>query len=466
MRILFLASLFVALLSCNNDLNTIGDTMIPAEGFIEIQSFDITETSTVRLDSFPTDLYTLSSVMNSSRLSLGHIKDMYTGEVTATPYFQIASSGITKIDVDKGYIYDSLTMNFPFDYTSMKLIAGDTVNMQTYTLYRLNEYPKINYDEPAIFNTDSMLYDTDKPLAEKLNIRFDNDYFNNPGLGNRNAYFKLNDELGREIFDRMQAQDPIFERPMDFIRDFIKGLTIVPSSTNTVLVPIDISQAALICHYHAGSDQSTGSFSLPALATINSSLGSYFSFTNIKHTPTPWLEGVNWKDSIPFSVNGQAVVQGMNGYALKMKLPYIANNDAYKTILKAEIVLKPIVGNAEDIPELKNTTLQIFNLDRNGRLRSALTDMAGNSVTATLQANPDYQDSKSYVIDITDYYNSVVTSASDIDPQLNLLIGLVGVPRQIGYDETLTMVGAVATTFDRIVIDKTPILRIYYANYK
>ena len=149
-----------------------------------------------------------------------------------------------------------------------------------------------------------------------------------------------------------------------------------------------------------------------------------------------------------------------------MKLPYIANNDAYKTILKAEIVLKPIVGNAEDIPELKNTTLQIFNLDRNGRLRSALTDMAGNSVTATLQANPDYQDSKSYVIDITDYYNSVVTSASDIDPQLNLLIGLVGVPRQIGYNETLTMVGAVATTFDRIVIDKTPILRIYYANYK
>ena len=87
-------------------------------------------------------------------------------------------------------------------------------------------------------------------------------------------------------------------------------------------------------------------------------------------------------------------------------------------------------------------------------------------MTATLQANPDYQDSKSYVIDITDYYNSVVTSASDIDPQLNLLIGLVGVPRQIGYNETLTMVGAVATTFDRIVIDKTPILRIYYANYK
>ncbi len=465
MRIFFLASLFVALLSCNNDLNTIGDTMIPAEGFIEIQTFEIAETSTVRLDSFPTDLYTLSSVMNSGRLTLGHIKDLYTGEVTATPYFQIVGNGIANIDVDKGYVYDSLTMNFPFDYTSMKLLAGDTVNMQTYTLHRLSEYPQINYNEPAIFNTDSMAYNANEPLA-KLSMRLDNDYFNNPGLGNRNVYFKLSNELGRELFNRMQAQDPIFERPMEFIRDFIQGLTIVPASTNTALIPIDISKVSLTCHYHAGSDQTTGSFSLPAFALVESSLGAYFSFTNIKHTPAPWLEGANWQDSIPFSVKKQAVVQGMNGYALKVKLPYIANNDAYKTILKAEIVLKPIVGNAEDIPELKNTTLQIFSLDRNGRLRSALTDISGNSVTATLQANPDYQDSKSYVIDITDYYNSVVTSASDIDPQLNLLIGLVGVPKQIGYDETLTMIGAVATTFDRVVIDETPILRIYYANYK
>lgn len=465
MRIFFLASLFVALLSCNNDLNTIGDTMIPAEGFIEIQTFDITETSTVRLDSFPTDLYSLSGVMNSSYLTLGHMKDMYTGEVTATPYFQIAGNGITTIDVDRGYVYDSLTMNFPFDYTSMKLIAGDTINMQTYTLYRLSEYPKINYKEPAIFNTESMAYREEDALAT-LSLRLDNDFFTNPGLGGRNVYFKLSDKLGRELFDRMRAQDPIFERPLEFIRDYINGLAIVPAQTNTTLIPIDISKAALTCHYHAGNDQATGSFSLPALASINSSLGSYFSFTNIKHTPSSWLEGANWRDSIPFSSKNQAVVQGMNGYALKIKLPYIANNDIYKTILKAEIVLKPIIGNAEDIPELKNTTLQIFSLDRYGRLRSALTDLSGNTLTASLQSNPDYQDSKSYVIDITDYYNSIASSVADIDPQLNLLIGLAGVSRQIGYDETLTMVGTVATTFDRIVIDEIPILRIYYANYK
>ena len=78
MRIFFLASLFIVLLSCNNDLNTIGETMIPSEGSIEIRTYDIEETSTVRLDSFPTDLYTLYKIMNSQQLTLGHINDRIT----------------------------------------------------------------------------------------------------------------------------------------------------------------------------------------------------------------------------------------------------------------------------------------------------------------------------------------------------------------------------------------------------
>ena len=73
---------------------------------------------------------------------------------------------------------------------------------------------------------------------------------------------------------------------------------------------------------------------------------------------------------------------------------------------------------------------------------------------------------KRQVIDITDYYNNMVSSGVNHDPQLNLLIGLRGAPMQIGYDETKAMVGNVATTFDRLVIDELPILRIYYANYK
>ena len=41
MRIVFLAGLLFALYSCNNDLNTIGDTMVPAEGYVNIETFEI-----------------------------------------------------------------------------------------------------------------------------------------------------------------------------------------------------------------------------------------------------------------------------------------------------------------------------------------------------------------------------------------------------------------------------------------
>ena len=52
-----------------------------------------------------------------------------------------------------------------------------------------------------------------------------------------------------------------------------------------------------------------------------------------------------------------------------------------------------------------------------------------------------------------------------IDPELNLLIGLAGSPVQVGVDEINTFVGANNLTFQRLIVDKTPVLRIYYANY-
>lgn len=60
----------------------------------------------------------------------------------------------------------------------------------------------------------------------------------------------------------------------------------------------------------------------------------------------------------------------------------------------------------------------------------------------------------------------MVNNGNNIDPQLNLAIGLQGTPRQIGVAEIPTMVGSVATSFDRLILDDIPVLKIYYAKYK
>ena len=152
MRIFFLFSFLFVLYSCNNDLNTIGDTMIPADGYIEVTVHNIDESYTIRLDSFPTSVNTLNTYLNSNQLTLGKILDQTTGTTTATPYFQIAGNGfVNDLNFDDNYTYDSLTLAIPFN-SEIAILAGDTTAQQKFYLYRLNEYPLVDYNEPCIYN--------------------------------------------------------------------------------------------------------------------------------------------------------------------------------------------------------------------------------------------------------------------------------------------------------------------------
>ncbi len=456
MRIFFLISFLFALYSCNNDLNTIGDTMIPADGYVEITTYEIEESSTIRLDSFPTSVNILSTYLNSNQLTLGKITDQTTGVTTATPYFQIAGNGFaSNLNFNDNYTYDSLTLSLPYNNKTHSLLAGDTTQLQTFYLYRLKDYPRMDYDEPCIFNNFKLPYfDGEANKLATLQLRFEKEYLNNSI-----RYFKLKDDLGQELFDLMRAKDSMFIYPVDFM-NYFKGFAIVPDEDNTALLPIDASALSLTCHYHLGD--ATYTFSLPAV-------GGYYAFSNIEHTPQPGsvLNGINWNKPVAFTEDNFAVIQGLDGYMLKLKLPYLPPLEDYKTILKVEIELKPRLVNYENIPEPTNQNpIQVFVLDKYSKLISALSDYAGNAVYGYLQSNPNYPDERKYVIDITDYYTNMVSSGVNLDPQLNLAIGLQGTPRQVGVNEFNTMVGTNSTTFARLIIEELPVLKIYYAKYK
>ena len=309
----------------------------------------------------------------------------------------------------------------------------------------------MDYDNPYIYNNDEFSYE--KESLGRLQLRFEKNY-----LENSNLYFKLNDDLGRELFHLMQGKDSIFlpANAYDFIRYF-NGLVIIPDENNSALLPIDASTLSLTCHYHLGT--SPYSFSLPAA-------GNFYAFTNITHSPTPILKGVSWFQPLSFNKAQMGVIQGLDGYMLKLQLPYLPANESYKTIIKAEIELKPKLVNYENIPEPTKSYIQVFALDKFSKLTGPLSDYSGNPVYGYLQSNVNYPDERKYIIDITDYYISMVNGSGNIDPQLNLAIGLQGTPRQLGVAEIPTMVGSVAISFDRLIIDELPILKVYYAKYK
>ena len=247
MKIFFLLSFLFVLYSCNNDLNTIGDSMIPANGYVEIVTQDIENSYTIRLDSFPTSINALS-YLSSTQLTLGKIEDKTTGTTIATPYFQIIGNGYdSRLNFNDNYTYDSLTLNIATNYQALTLLAGDTTSLQTFYLHRLTDYPRMDYDNPYIYNNDEFSYE--KESLGRLQLRFEKNY-----LENSNLYFKLNDDLGRELFHLMQGKDSIFlpANAYDFIRYF-NGLVIIPDENNSALLPIDASTLSLTCHYHLGT---------------------------------------------------------------------------------------------------------------------------------------------------------------------------------------------------------------------
>lgn len=67
--------------------------MVPAEGYVNIETFDI-ETSTVRLDSFPTSLNILTKMLESNQLTLGKMTDKTTGVTTPLPISSFTEVGI------------------------------------------------------------------------------------------------------------------------------------------------------------------------------------------------------------------------------------------------------------------------------------------------------------------------------------------------------------------------------------
>ena len=458
MRIIFLAIFLSVLYSCNNDLNTIGDTLVPAEGYVDVESFNI-ETFTVQLDSFPTSLNVLSNILNSNNLIVGRMSDKVTGITQATPYFQIMGKGNNGVpNYDDNYVYDSLTLTFPFDYSQTKVLAGDTTTVQTFRVFRLNDYPRYDYDDPCIYNDATFPYDKSKPLGE-LSIRLERQFLSQKGK----RYIKLDDALGMELFNLIRSQDSLLEpaNTLDFIRYF-NGLTIVPDENNMALLPIDGSSLQLRCHYHLNENPSTYSFN--AISSYSS--GGFYAFTNIEHDsiPNTPLAKASWKNPLPFSDGDQAVIQGLNGYMMKMILPFKTDVNTYRTILKVEIVLEPKVDNFEDIPE--PSIIQVFTLDKYSRITGILTDLSGNPVYGYPEINPNYKEDRKYRIDITDYYNSIVSGVSGgIDPVLYLLVGLQGTPVQVGTREIKTFVGTNNLSFQRLIIDEVPTLRIYYANY-
>lgn len=435
MKNIFFIFCLILCWACNNDVTSIGQDLINDDSYVEHVRYNIETSSTIKLDSFPTS--TGKTGASLSNMIVGTIHDPITGVTTATPYLTLVPAGGSNIE--RIHVYDSVTFNLCYNGQ----IWGDTNTIQSFQLHQLTELPVLDPQNDLLFNITTTPYNpvplgSGRILARTQNLK--------------KFQIRLNDELGRELFDKVKYNDPDIKNAHFFVKYF-KGVVLVPDETNTCIFGFSSTADSINIqlHFHNADNKLTYSFT-------PSSAYSEYVYENLKNDAedTPYATLTEQTQNLSFydaarvgAPYGQLVTQGLSGYAIKMRLPVAPAGEKYKTVVKAEIELRPQPGvfNQIKMPE----SLYIYQSNPQNTLISTLTRPDGSAITGKLYREEGKPEKDRYVVNITDYYNALCQSAN-ADAKNYIIISVPA--------------NEMATTFDRLTVDRIPVLNIYYARYE
>lgn len=446
MRLLFfLSAMLCCLYACNNELTTIGQDLINNSNHISQQDIRLTNTGTIMLDSFPTSSGEYGSAL--SEMYVGRYQDDFTGETEAAMCFQIAP--LTQPNIDQKYFLDSVT----FHFTYARKIWGDTIyaGLQTFELYQLGELPELprtpNNESDYFYNNSTIDWEhatflsSVSFLPERTNIG--------------NSYFKITEkwEYWENLFKMMQYKDDIFT-PVNnsfysFYKflDYFKGLAIKASDdeNNNCIMALRTTRDSMYMrfHYHEGETQHHVDLGI---------LTAYpeYNYNRIVTKPLTKFEILteSQKNEVMFDEADIALIQGMSGYVTKIVLPNPEVLPAYTTVIKAEIEIKPYVWH--EMPIAAPSTISVYATNDLNENRGLVYNTTSSAVTGNYVQDPHNIENNRYIFDITDYYmrlqNSPVMEGEE--PQLLLTLP----------DMT--------ASYNRVIIEEKPILRLYFANYR
>lgn len=436
-KLIYLVVTLIFIQSCANELKTIAEDFIGNGSSIELYEYRIDKTSTIKIDSFATS--TGSSTISLSEIFVGRYMDpLYGGETVIEPTFSISPAFAPVLE--ENATLDSVT--FKFGYTGK--LWGDTISLreQELILYETAQLP--TYDEE---NDNSVMYNN-KPLPP-FRRELAKTYIIPNKQGLNDAYFKIDitsyDSYFRKLFDRMKYGDNLFyDLPWSFIDEF-KGLAITPGKNNDIIFGIRATSDSLyMCfHYHFG-EMIKSQFYVP----LSTPLFQYFNATNIPNEKFKSLK--TQRDEVSIEKASYALIQGLSGYMIKMELPAPPPQDQFSTIVKAELELNPHVFYNSSIAMPK--TISVYKSNADNEILGPLTQGGGIEIKGELITDKQNLDASHYKIDLTDFYNTLSQSPEfpeDSDQYTHIIIS----------------VNSMAETFDRIVVEEIPILRLYYAHY-
>ena len=392
---------FVFLIACATDETATyevgGDFIDNSIQIRVIDTFSI-KAGTFKLDSLPTS--------STNRILLGSINDNNLGHLTAQSYLQLVTSTFS---IDTDAVYDSIGMILNYD----NYYYGDTTKVQTYKLHRIIE--TVEPEEGTVFyNTSSLDYDTD--------ILGQVSFIAKPNRETDSVYVKMDDVLGKEIFDKIVDND--INNTDDFLQYF-RGLAIIPDTT------ID----SHVLGFNAQTTQgSVGNSSMRLYYTINDAdnednsyyvdfviSGAEKQFNQIlTDVSATVLQDFEDEEEIKLSETTEDLIftQAGTGVSARIEMPSIKRlAELYEnaTTLSAELTFTPLAGTYDE-NDLLPETLSVYIVDNKNRIIQQLVDINGTTSSAFLnQESSEFNENTYYTVDLSGFVEQILFSEQDLN---------------------------------------------------
>ncbi|UUF16224.1 MULTISPECIES: DUF4270 family protein [Flavobacterium] len=371
------------------------------------------EMSTINFDSLITS--------GQSRILIGNYDDPILGKVKSNSYFQLSASSYALNNSGS----DTETVNFVFDSISMILkydnyYYGDTTQVQKFDIHRLTQKVKPNKDDDSFYNNSTLSYSDESLGTVSYKPRpIEKDSIN----------IKMSKDFGEALFQKIKKREIT---GLDNLTEYLKGLVLVPSSSNSSSVIGFHTATSKVRMYYskyqgdADADSFFIDFLMSNTATQFNSISLDKTGTIIQNLP------VSTSKLSSSLTNKQGFIQSGTGVACRIDFPNIKqlkNISSNGAIVDAQMFIKPVNNSYSNKYPLADS-LKVYVGDNLNRISGSLLNAAGAAVYGTLsQKSDEFNENIGYTIPLGSFLQKEMLKASD--SRSSLILTLPGISKSV-----------------------------------
>ena len=462
LRNLFVVILMVVFASCEYDDSSyrynMGTDFVTDPVVMRVTDTLTLKTYTVSVDSLETS--------RGYRFLAGRYENKYGIRTECETYFRI--DPCEPFDMPDSTEFDSACFVLKWD----GYYFGDSTQLCEFDVCQLTDDIKVDVETQYIYNNQRFPYNT-KPIGRfSLNLS-DDKTFEYEDLDS--VSFRLDDALGKTLYDYIYNEDPILEYAEEF-KNLYKGFVIKPADNNVSSVvgfvghPDSLFSPRIRIYYSDKTldDEMYTEYSLETLGTSTQATDTnYFASNHISNNYSKFFvpQMPEEEDKLSSDETGDVtIIQGGLNLMTRVEIPYVDKIRALGSgsVFRAILYFEPIEGTyaeEEDLPPY----LEVYMANNNNEFYSQLYKAGSNEATYAVLHQ------KENVVSYDTYYDNVTYYSVDITQYLvNEYIDLAD-PK---YFLLLTLPqGSIGNNVEQLIIGspnhptQKMRLKLYFTNY-